>query len=342
VPSAETLVRLDLVQAERPRPEGATVPEASGELEIAAIFRIEPGWHIYWRNPGDSGMAPSFRMALPEGWQAGEIRWPAPREFASSGERTFGYDREVALFVPLTPPQDFAGEATIGVECRWMVCKSICLTGSATRSVTVQRQAQSQAQSQAQKQADGSDGGAPESKAPPIDPGLRRILEESRARLPKPPSSPDQVRLEIQPATTGGESAGLLRFLLDAGLDVGPDGRHTEVGPEDPPRAAKFFPYESPGVVFGEPSVQPGTVAGSRELHVPLTIDPANALGRPLRAAGVVVESAASSAPGGEVRGTPTGPSTRGASGQGGAELTHGTAGRVTELSVSITLPARR
>lgn len=30
-------------------------------------FRLLPGWHIYWRNPGDSGGPPTIKWSVPDG-----------------------------------------------------------------------------------------------------------------------------------------------------------------------------------------------------------------------------------------------------------------------------------
>lgn len=47
----------------------------SGDVEIAVHYRIDPHWHIYWKNPGDSGAAPKFNI---EGGTLQSIAWPYP------------------------------------------------------------------------------------------------------------------------------------------------------------------------------------------------------------------------------------------------------------------------
>ena len=43
-------------------------PIAPGEtVDLALIFEIQPGWHTYWRNPGDSGDPPRLAWTLPAG-----------------------------------------------------------------------------------------------------------------------------------------------------------------------------------------------------------------------------------------------------------------------------------
>ena len=48
---------------------------------VALELDIRDGWHTYWRNPGDAGQATALTWALPTGWSASEILWPAPERF---------------------------------------------------------------------------------------------------------------------------------------------------------------------------------------------------------------------------------------------------------------------
>src|SRR5436190_14123306 len=53
---------------------------APGEhFTIALRQQIIPGWHTYWRNPGDSGEPTSISAwHNPRGFAAGPLQWPAP------------------------------------------------------------------------------------------------------------------------------------------------------------------------------------------------------------------------------------------------------------------------
>ena len=39
-------------------------------------FKLEPGWHVYWQNAGDSGEPPRIQWTLPAGVTAGPISFP--------------------------------------------------------------------------------------------------------------------------------------------------------------------------------------------------------------------------------------------------------------------------
>src|SRR4051812_3739680 len=56
---------------------------APGETVLVALhLEMRPGWHVYWRNPGDSGLPTEIAWTLPLGFTSGEIAWPTPERFA--------------------------------------------------------------------------------------------------------------------------------------------------------------------------------------------------------------------------------------------------------------------
>ena len=52
--------------------EHATV-QPGVPFSLAFVMRPQPGWHGYWRNPGDAGAEPRVTWRLPEGWSAGSL-----------------------------------------------------------------------------------------------------------------------------------------------------------------------------------------------------------------------------------------------------------------------------
>lgn len=78
---------------------------APGSTAVVAIRqKIQPGWHTYWRNPGDSGGPTTLRWSLPAGVTAGDIVWPLPQRQRLQGLTNFGYGGEVFLPVPIEVP----------------------------------------------------------------------------------------------------------------------------------------------------------------------------------------------------------------------------------------------
>ncbi len=105
------------------------------DARIGVLFRISPGWHIYWRNPGEAGLATKVSWNLPDGWRASTLRWPIPRKIKERGEIvTFGYAEEVLLISDLfAPPLDPDGSMQLKVSAlvKWLVCSDVCIPGQA-------------------------------------------------------------------------------------------------------------------------------------------------------------------------------------------------------------------
>ena len=95
------------VTAELVAEQDALVPGTTAT--VALRLAIEPGWHTYWRNPGDSGLPTTLDWRLPQGYAAGAIAWPAPRALPAGPLVNYGYEGEVLHLVPLTVPRGRAG-----------------------------------------------------------------------------------------------------------------------------------------------------------------------------------------------------------------------------------------
>lgn len=112
--------------------------EPGDTLHIGVLFEIGPGWHIYWRNPGDGGLATDVRFELPDGLQARDLQWPAPIQFEQPGALTaYGYEGSVLLASEV----DVVGGApsrsmTVAAEVSWLACRDVCVLGSASLEET--------------------------------------------------------------------------------------------------------------------------------------------------------------------------------------------------------------
>ena len=91
-------------------------------------LKMEPGWHTYWKNPGEAGMATSIKWQLPPGISAGETEWPLPEKFPPIEVTTYGYTNETMLLVPLTIETNFpAGKTDLKANVSWLECKDVCI-----------------------------------------------------------------------------------------------------------------------------------------------------------------------------------------------------------------------
>src|SRR6201984_2609154 len=57
----------------------ASALSLGSSAEAGLYFKLEPGWHVYWKNAGDSGEPPRMKWTLPDGITAGPLRFPVPK-----------------------------------------------------------------------------------------------------------------------------------------------------------------------------------------------------------------------------------------------------------------------
>lgn len=125
-PTGEDLVTCRLVAKE-------TGIAPGGFVTIGVVMTIAPGWHVYWRSAGASGVPTSVTWRLPEGAKAGTLRWPAPTILREEGVGfVYVYERQVMLMADVElPTKSPDGGVKIGADVAWLVCKESCVTGSA-------------------------------------------------------------------------------------------------------------------------------------------------------------------------------------------------------------------
>jgi thiol:disulfide interchange protein DsbD len=113
----------------------AAVPGST--IYIALKQKITPGWHTYWRNPGDAGQATQITWELPKGWKAGDIVWPTPQRYTTGPLMNYVYANEVYLPVPVEVPADAKPGQTVNIKARadFLVCAEICIPESTDLSL---------------------------------------------------------------------------------------------------------------------------------------------------------------------------------------------------------------
>jgi thiol:disulfide interchange protein DsbD len=126
---------VDLVAEPTPIISGKTVT-------LALRFNPVPGWHIYWENPGDSGLPPSVTWKLPSGWTAGPLQFPFPEKILLPPLVSYGYEQETLLLTTFTIPlyEYLPSSFPIEADIEWLVCKETCLPGKAHLNLTLSTQ----------------------------------------------------------------------------------------------------------------------------------------------------------------------------------------------------------
>jgi thiol:disulfide interchange protein DsbD len=115
-------------------PAGPLNPGES--VDAGLYFKLEQGWHVYWKNAGDSGEPPHIHWTLPDGITAGPLQFPAPKRLPLGPLMDFGYEDEV-LFPLVIDVSKSAKPGPVALDAKvdWLVCREVCIPGKAELEV---------------------------------------------------------------------------------------------------------------------------------------------------------------------------------------------------------------
>src|SRR5215469_17879287 len=100
----------------------------SGAVLLGGVaFQLQPGWHTYWRNPGDSGVPPRFDFSKSDNVEAVTVLWPAPQKFDDgAGGVSLGYHDQVVLPLRIVA-KNVDKPVTLRAEVNYAVCEKLCI-----------------------------------------------------------------------------------------------------------------------------------------------------------------------------------------------------------------------
>ena len=105
--------------------------DVAGKASIGLQFRLAPGWKIYWRSPGESGLAPQIDWSGSANLETVAVSWPLPERFIEIGELvTHGYKDEVVLPI-VASATDPARPTVLRAVVNYLACEQICVPFSA-------------------------------------------------------------------------------------------------------------------------------------------------------------------------------------------------------------------
>jgi DsbC/DsbD-like thiol-disulfide interchange protein len=110
-----------------------------GEIMLGLHFEIEKDWHIYWQNPGDSGIPVRASWTADNHFDFSSLLWPYPGTFREEHLITYGYKDETLLMVPVNISENTTpGTYTVEAFVEYLACKRICLPGFETHKIEIE------------------------------------------------------------------------------------------------------------------------------------------------------------------------------------------------------------
>lgn len=181
-------------------------------------MEILEGWHVYWRNPGDSGLPTTIHWHDHPLLEPGVIHWPYPKIFDEEGISTYGYSGEVDLLIPVRVKHEKLDKKPdktelLKAEVRWLVCKDICIPESAVVSLEI----------------------GPDRSFPAYSPEGKQRLDHAKATIP------EQTPYWQARARIDNDAFVIALFALSEDA-IRPDADHVYFFPNDPGRIEHSLP----------------------------------------------------------------------------------------------------
>lgn len=122
---SDTIVQIKLI------PENQSFArDLSARLGVQ--FQIKKGWHIYWLNPGESGLPPRITWRPVPGLEFQETHWPFPELFQTEQIQNFGYSETATAIQTFRVQKNFSGSHfDLHGDIEWLACQEICIPGKA-------------------------------------------------------------------------------------------------------------------------------------------------------------------------------------------------------------------
>lgn len=171
---------------------GANISGADN-LRAGIEIKMQPGWHTYWRYPGDSGVPPRFNFAGSDNLASANVQFPAPHAFTDEAGTIIGYKGNVIFPVRIVPRQKDK-PVVLRAKIDYAVCEKLCVPAEARVELTL----------------------------PPAGGAVNAALDAAEARVPRPVSaaaagltakraSDDKMKplVFVDLAAAAGESVGL-------------------------------------------------------------------------------------------------------------------------------------
>jgi DsbC/DsbD-like thiol-disulfide interchange protein len=127
------------LSAQRPQ-IGSGVPHARAQIqqlsasgqraEVLVTLTVDPGWHVSWRNPGETGLPTRLTWSLPAGVRVVDEFWPVPVIAHTDVGATHTLEGRVpwrvvfALDSALSSPN---ADRLLRLTMRYGVCKDVCI-----------------------------------------------------------------------------------------------------------------------------------------------------------------------------------------------------------------------
>ncbi len=100
--------------------------KAGAPLRAGIEVKLQPGWHTYWRYPGDSGVPPRFDFSGSDNVKSATVSFPAPHLFTDETGSSIGY-KDGVIFPVAIVAKDPSKPVNARLKIEYAVCEKMCV-----------------------------------------------------------------------------------------------------------------------------------------------------------------------------------------------------------------------
>ena len=108
----------------------------AAQMHAGIEMKLLPGWHTYWRYPGDSGVPPRFDFSGSDNLKSATVLYPAPQVHTDEAGSTIGYEGSVVFPIDVTP-KDPGKPVMLKLKADYAVCDKLCVPAEGSAALTL-------------------------------------------------------------------------------------------------------------------------------------------------------------------------------------------------------------
>ena len=105
----------------------SSISVGPNRAQVLVTLAIDPGWHVSWRNPGETGLPTRLTWSLPTGVRLRDETWPVPVISHTTVGATHTLEGDVPWLVEFTVDSGTAADRLIALTLNYGVCRDVCI-----------------------------------------------------------------------------------------------------------------------------------------------------------------------------------------------------------------------
>lgn len=110
--------------------------KSAAPLRAGIEIKLQPGWHTYWRYPGDAGVPPRFDFSGSDNVKSATVSFPAPHLFTDETGSSIGY-KDGVIFPVTIVAKDPARPVNARLKIEYAVCEKMCIPAEGKAELTI-------------------------------------------------------------------------------------------------------------------------------------------------------------------------------------------------------------